>query len=83
MAVLRLVKNQNNEKIKTIEPYKKLITVKEFAKLYGFGLNYAYQLVNAKDFPMIRTGRKINILTDKVDKWLEENIGNTFKREVK
>ena len=57
---------------------KKLITVKEFAEMYGFGNNYAYQLVNAKGFPMIKTGRKINILADKVDKWLEDNIGKTF-----
>lgn len=57
---------------------KKLMTVKEFSEMYGFGLNYAYQLVNTKGFPMIRTGRKINILVDKVDLWLEENIGNCF-----
>lgn len=57
---------------------KKLITMKKFIEIYGFGNNYAYQLVNAKDFPMIRTGRKIYILADKVDKWLEDNIGKTF-----
>ena len=57
---------------------KKIITVKEFAEMYGFGMNYAYQLVNAKDFPMIKTGRKINILADKVDEWLEKNIGKQF-----
>mgnify|MGYP000560437443 FL=1 len=57
---------------------KKIITVKEFAEMYGFGMNYAYQLVNAKDFPMIKTGRKINILVDKVDAWLEMNIGSKF-----
>lgn len=57
---------------------KKLITVKEFAEMYGFGMNYAYQLVNAKGFPMIRTGKKINIITNKVDTWLEANIGKTF-----
>lgn len=57
---------------------KKIITVREFAELYGFGMNYAYQLVNAKDFPMIKTGRKINILVDKVDAWLEMNIGSKF-----
>ena len=57
---------------------KKIITVKEFAEMYGFGMNYAYQLVNAKDFTMIKTGRKINILVDKVDAWLEMNIGKQF-----
>lgn len=57
---------------------KKIITVKEFAEMYGFGMNYAYQLVNAEGFPMIKTGRKINILVDKVDAWLEMNIGSKF-----
>ena len=57
---------------------KKIITVKEFAKMYGFGMNYAYQLANAEGFPMIKTGRKINILVDKVDAWLEMNIGSKF-----
>ena len=57
---------------------KKIITVKEFAEMYGFGMNYAYQLANANDFPMIKTGRKINILVDKVDAWLEMNIGSKF-----
>lgn len=57
---------------------KKILTVREFAKMYNLGMNYAYQLVNAKGFPMIKTGRKINILADKVDAWLEENIGKQF-----
>ena len=57
---------------------KKIITVKEMSKKYGFGMNYAYQLANAEGFPMIKTGRKINILVDKVDAWLEMNIGSKF-----
>lgn len=57
---------------------KKIITVKEFAEMYGFGMNFAYQLANAEGFPMIKTGRKINILADKVDEWLENNIGKQF-----
>lgn len=57
---------------------KKLISVREFAEMYGLGVNYAYQLANAEGFPMIKTGRKINILADKVDAWLEENIGKQF-----
>lgn len=57
---------------------KKLISVKKFAEMYGLGVNYAYQLANAEGFPMIKTGRKINILADKVDAWLENNIGKQF-----
>lgn len=57
---------------------KKLITVSEFAKKYSLGMNKAYQLANAEGFPMIKTGRKINILSEKVDQWFEENIGKQF-----
>lgn len=57
---------------------KKIITVKEFSKNYGFSMNYSYKLANAEGFPMIKTGRKINILADKVDDWLENNIGKQF-----
>ena len=57
---------------------KKIITVKEFSEIYGFSRDYAYMLTRAKDCPMIKTGRKINILADKVDLWLEQNIGKTF-----
>ena len=57
---------------------KKIITVAEFSEKYGFGLRYSYELVHAEGFPMIKTGRKINILVEKVDQWLEENIGKQF-----
>ena len=57
---------------------KKIITVAEFAKKYSLGMNFAYQLARAEGFPMIKTGRKINILADKVDVWLEKNIGKQF-----
>ena len=57
---------------------KKLISVREFAEMYGLGVNSAYQLANAEGFPMIKTGRKLNILADKVDAWLENNIGKQF-----
>lgn len=57
---------------------KKLITVKEFAKAYNLGSNKAYNLVNAKDFPCIRMGKKILIIADKVDDFIENSIGKTF-----
>ena len=57
---------------------KKIITVAELAKKYSLGMNFAYQLARTEGFPMIKTGRKINILADKVDEWLEKNIGKQF-----
>ena len=57
---------------------KKLITVKEFVSEYGIGTNKAYEIVNSKGFPIIRLGKKILIVKDRLDEWLENNIGNSF-----
>ena len=57
---------------------KKLITVKEFASEYGIGTNKAYEMVNAKGFPIVRLGKKILIIRDKVDEFLYSNIGVSF-----
>ena len=57
---------------------KKLLTVKEFANEYNIGTNKAYEMAHSKDFPMIRLGKKILIIKDRVEEWLENNIGNSF-----
>lgn len=57
---------------------KKLLTVKEFASEYNIGTNKAYEMAHSKNFPMIRLGRKILIIKDRVEEWLENNIGNSF-----
>lgn len=80
MAVLKLVKNPEDKKVKIIEPYKnqKLLSVQEFAKMYGIGKTKAYTLVNMKGFPCIKNGNKILILASKVDEWLEDHVGLEF-----
>lgn len=57
---------------------KKTMGVKEFAEEYGIGINSAYEIVNSKDFPMIRNGRKIIIITSKIDEWLSSKIGTSI-----
>ncbi|MCR8746213.1 helix-turn-helix domain-containing protein [Romboutsia lituseburensis] len=57
---------------------KKLITVKEFAMEYGIGTNKAYEMVNSKGFPVVKLGRKILVIRDRVDEFLYKNIGVTF-----
>lgn len=57
---------------------KKLITVKEFAIEYGIGTNKAYEMVNSKGFPIIRLGKKILIVRDRIDEFLYRNIGSSF-----
>lgn len=57
---------------------KKLITVKEFAMEYGIGTNKAYEMVNSKGFPVVKLGRKILVIRDRIDEFLYSNIGATF-----
>lgn len=57
---------------------KKLITVKEFATEYNIGTNKAYEMVNSKGFPVVRLGRKILVIRDKIDEFLYSNVGEKF-----
>lgn len=56
----------------------KIMTVKEFSAEYNIGQNKAYEIVNAKDFPKFKCGKKIIIIRDKVDEWLYKQIGKSF-----
>lgn len=60
------------------ETEKKTMRVKEFAEEYGIGINSAYDIVNSVGFPKIRLGRKLLIISAKVDEWMDNNIGNSF-----
>jgi excisionase family DNA binding protein len=57
---------------------KKLITIKEFASEYSLGINKAYEMAHSKDFPIIKLGRKILIVSNRVEEWINNNIGNSF-----
>lgn len=57
---------------------KKTMSVKEFSECYGIGENKAYEIVNMDTFPKIRCGRKIIIITSKIDEWLESQIGRVM-----
>ena len=57
---------------------KKTMTVREFATYMGIGLNSAYNMVRSKGFPCIRLGKKYLVITDKVEDFINNNIGKTF-----
>lgn len=79
MENLKIVKDEN-DKIKIVENHKnqKLVSIQEFAKIYGIGVSKARVLVNVKGFPCIKNGKKTLVLLSKVDEWLEKNIGLEF-----
>lgn len=60
------------------EVEKKTMRVREFAEVYGIGINNAYQLIHAPGFPKITLGRKVLIITSRLDEWFDNNIGNSF-----
>lgn len=58
---------------------KRTMTVKEFAEYLGIGYIKAYELTKSKGFPMFKVGKKILIITSKVDEWIENTaIGQQF-----
>lgn len=57
---------------------KRTMTVKEFANYIGVGYIKAYEITKSKDFPSFRVGKKILVISSKVDEWLENSTGKEF-----
>lgn len=57
---------------------KKTMTVKEFADHIGVGYVKAYEITKSKDFPSFKVGKKILVISSKVDEWLDDCIGKEF-----
>lgn len=51
------------------------MSIKEFAESLGIGMNKAYELVNKEDFPKVRIGNRYIILRNRLEEWLDNNIG--------
>lgn len=51
------------------------MSVKELAEVLGVGMNKAYDLVKREDFPKVNLGNKHVILRNRLEEWLENNIG--------
>ena len=54
----------------------------DLCPLLGIGRSTAYELVNRRDFPTIRVGRKILIPRDAFEKWLEAQTAEAFSQEA-
>ena len=60
---------------------KKTLTVRELCEYLGIGRKTAYELVNSKDFPSFRIGKKILINTDALQEWIDQNIRKRWEQE--
>lgn len=49
-----------------------VITPKQLSRHLGISLNTAYDLCRRRDFPSLRVGRKILILEDELQPWLQK-----------
>jgi hypothetical protein len=56
------------------------VTVEKFREYYDLSPSYAYQLVNAKDFPAIRLGvrRGIRVDLNKTDEYFEKHFNTKY-----
>lgn len=62
------------------EPLQRRVYVTEdLIPLLGIGRAAAYNLVNRRDFPTIRVGRKILIPRDAFERWLEAQTAGAFE----
>lgn len=59
-------------------PKKLAISVKEFQELIGLSYQRTMDLIHRDDFPKLKVGRRILIISSKLDEWLESNIGLTL-----
>lgn len=60
---------------------KKMLTVNEFAQMYGLKIRKARELTHIKGFPCIRIGVTYHIIASEVDRWFLKNIGKKFSSE--
>lgn len=58
---------------------RRVYVTEDLMPLLGIGRSTAYCLVNRRDFPTIRVGRKILIPRDAFERWLEVQTAEAFE----
>lgn len=56
-----------------------ILTVKDIKRSLGCGINRAYEIVNQKDFPKIKIGKRLYIPKDEYKKWLQSYVRKEYK----
>lgn len=57
--------------MKRKEDYPLILTVKDIQEILGIGKRVAYELMERKDFPMVRIGRLKRVNRDSFFEWIE------------
>ena len=58
---------------------QKILTVKDIKDVLGCGMNRAYDIVNQRDFPKIKIGKRIYIPEDEFENWLKTYLRKEYK----
>lgn len=59
-----------------MEKAEKLVyTVQETAEILNIGMNKAYELIQQKQIPFVRVGRRILIPKQTLENWLDKSAG--------
>jgi excisionase family DNA binding protein len=58
--------------VKRKEDYPLILTVKDIQEILGIGKRVAYELMERKDFPMVRIGRLKRVNRDAFFEWIEQ-----------
>ena len=61
---------------------RRVYVTEDLMPLLGIGRSTAYELVNRRDFPTVRVGRKILIPRDAFERWLEAQTAEAFSQEA-
>lgn len=55
-----------------------LLTVDQCQAVFQMGRTKTYQLLNSEGFPSIKVNRRIYVPLDKLNLWIEQNVGKEY-----
>lgn len=74
------MKNNSNEaKDNNVNNDIILYTPQDIQRIFMCGKNQAYQIMHSSGFPKIQIGRKLYVPKDKLEKWINGNVGKKVK----
>lgn len=58
---------------------QRILTVKDISSILGCGIHRAYDIVNQRDFPKIKIGKRFYIPNDEFENWLKIYIRKEYR----
>lgn len=59
--------------------YIEVIKVKDVKEILGCGIHRAYDIVNQRDFPKVRIGKRLYIPKDEFEIWLKTYLTKEYR----